>query len=437
MIMIFCWLKHQEMELFKLNKRWIGCCLMLLLKFTDGMAQEVVINNVSIEKVSAASFKVKYKLNAVADHKYQSVRLTINRRREGIVEEVFSDDITPAGTELKASQTYSYSWETDSKAVKDGDQFQATIRVSYTRPLVVEQPPPIPNRPPKANAGGNITIQLPLSLVVILDGIRSYDEDGKIVSVKWRQLSGPNTLRIASPTSYKSYVVGDFKAGVYTFELSVTDDKGDSATDRSIMTVKAAPTVQAKPETATPAEVSVKKKDSSVVQQAIRKRAMPELKGGPNNALLSVLLPGVGHYFVSGDQYGNDRKPNVFIITALYAGSVGGAVYYKLRSDGEYKKYIDLSNYREYQKDRNGNIIGVRGVSQAQAAQHLSAAKNSHNNFLILTGISAGIMAADVIYTFIRGSKNKRIWEEEARGTTRAFISPNGTGLAFGVQVKL
>ena len=153
--------------------------------------------------------------------------------------------------------------------------------------------------------------------------------------------------------------------------------------------------------------------------------------------MLSVLLPGVGHYFVSGDQYGNDRKPNVFIITALYAGSVGGAVYYKLRSDREYKKYIDLSNYREYQKDANGNIIGVRGVSQAQATQHLSAAKNSHNNFLILTGISAGIMAADVIYTFIRGSKNKKIWEEEAKGTTRFFISPNGTGLAFGAQVKL
>jgi hypothetical protein len=436
MIMIFCWLKHQEMELFKLNKRWIGCCLMLLLKFTNGMAQEVVINNVSIENVSATSFKVKYKLNAVADHKYQSVRLTINRRREGKVEEVFSDDITPAGTELRANQTYSYSWETDAKMVKDGDQFQATIQLLYTKPVMVE-PPPVINLPPKANAGGNITVQLPLNLVVILDGIRSYDEDGKIVSVKWRQMSGPNTLRIASPTSYKSYVTGEFKAGVYTFELSVTDDKGDSATDRSILTVKAAPTVQAKPETAAPAAVSVKKKDSAIVQQAIRKRAMPELKGGPNNALLSVLLPGVGHYFVSGDQYGNDRKPNVFIITALYAGSVGGAVYYKLRSDREYKKYIDLSNYREYQKDANGNIIGVRGVSQAQATQHLSAAKNSHNNFLILTGISAGIMAADVIYTFIRGSKNKKIWEEEAKGTTRFFISPNSTGLAFGVQVKL
>jgi hypothetical protein len=56
---------------------------------------------------------------------------------------------------------------------------------------------------------------------------------------------------------------------------------------------------------------------------------------------------------------------------------------------------------------------------------------------LILAGVSAGIMAADVVYTFIRGSKNKKAWDAEARGATRLFISPSGMGLALGVQVKL
>jgi hypothetical protein len=430
--MTFFWLKQQVMELFKLNKGCIGCCLLLLLKFTDSKAQEA-INNVAIEKISTTSFKVRYKLNAVTDQKYQSVSLKINRRREGVVEEIFSGDITPS-TELKANQTYSYSWKADSKTVKDGDELQATVLVSYTKPAVVkiEQPPPKINLAPKADAGGNISIQLPLNLVVILDGIRSYDEDGRIVSINWRQISGPNTLRIASPTSYKSYVVGEFKAGVYTFELSVTDDKGDSSTDRLIINVKAASTVQA-----APTDIPVKKKDSTITRPVITNSSMPKLKGGPNNALLNILLPGVGHYFVSGDHYGNDRKPQVLLITALYAGSVGGAVYYKLKSNSEYNKYIDLSNFREYQKDDNGNIIGVRGANQAQATQYLSDAKNSHNNFLILTGVSAGIMAADAVYTFIKGSKNKKAWEAEARGATRLFISPNGMGLAFGVQVKL
>jgi hypothetical protein len=62
------------MELFKLNKGCIGCCLLLLLKFTDSKAQEA-INNVAIEKISTTSFKVRYKLNAVTDQKYQSVSL--------------------------------------------------------------------------------------------------------------------------------------------------------------------------------------------------------------------------------------------------------------------------------------------------------------------------------------------------------------------------
>ena len=163
---------------------------------------------------------------------------------------------------------------------------------------------------------------------------------------------------------------------------------------------------------------------------------MPKLKGGPGNALINVLLPGAGHYLVSGDPYGNDRKPTAFIITALYAGSVGGAVYYKLRSNSEYNKYIEQANYREYQRDDNGNVIGIRGTSEAKASQYLSDSKNSHNNFLILTGVSAGILAADLIYTFIKGTKNKKQWESEAGVKANLFISPGGPGLAAGIRVN-
>ncbi|HEU4610302.1 MAG TPA: hypothetical protein VFS31_19415 [Chitinophagaceae bacterium] len=418
------------MSPFKLNKGCIFYCLLLLLSYTNSGAQEA-INNVILEKLSATSFRVKYKLNPVSGYEYQSVTLKIKRRRKGVVEEILSGDITPANTRLVANQTYSYIWKTDSEAIKNGDELQARILVSYSKPAVVKlaQPPPVINVPPRADAGGDITIQLPLNLVVILDGIRSYDEDGRIVSINWRQVSGPSALRIASPTSYKSYVVGAFKEGVYAFELSVTDDKGGRSTDTVTITAKAAAVVQNEP--------AVKKKDSIPATRIMAKPEMPKLKGGPNNALLNILLPGVGHYFVSGDHYGNDRKPQVLLISALYAGSIGGAVYYKLRSNSQYNKYIELSNYREYQKDDNGNIIGVRGANQAQAEQYLSDARHSHNNFLILTGVSAGIMAADVIYTFVKGSKNKKAWEAEARGSARLFISPGTTGLAFGVQIKL
>lgn len=416
------------MQYSKLNKILL-VCLLLVLKAITGQAQEL-INTVDLEKLSNTSYKVRYKLNELKDQELTSVSLKIYRRRQGKVEEIFSEEITKPGTRLNPGQTYSYTWNTSTSVVKDGDELQARIFVSYTKPPVVKVDP---NKPPKANAGPDIAIQLPLNLVVILDGMLSYDEDGKIVSLAWRQVSGPSIMKISSPASYKSYVVGEFKPGYYLFELAVTDDKGAKSSDTVSITAKAPPVVQTQP---TP-DSAVTKRPPPVQLRVAPRVSMPEMKGGPSNALLSLVLPGVGHYFVSGDQYGNDRKTSVFLITALYAGSVGGAIYYKLRSDNEYDKYLELSKFREYQYDGDGNIIGVRGANQATSSQYLSDARNSHKNFLILTGVSAGIMIGDAVYTFIRGSKNKKAWEEEARGSTRLFFSSNGTNLMAGIRVKL
>lgn len=424
------------MVLFKLNKAIFFFVLLLLLKCVDCHSQEV-INNVGLEKVSAKVYKVKYKLSNSIDYKVCAISLKIFRKRNDVTEEIFSKDITPAQA-FKPDMTYAYNWNVDDKTIKDGDALQAKIIVSYNKPEVVKAVELPHNLPPKANAGGNLTIQLPLTLVVILDALRSYDEDGKIVAVKWKQISGPNTLIIASPTSYKSYLAGEFKAGVYTFELSVTDDKGATGTDRMTLTVKPAATVPVKPQINTGTTPGTIKNNNNTVNKKIFDASLaPALKGGPSNALVDLLLPGLGHYFVSGDYLGNDRKPAVLLISALYAGSVGGAVYYKLRSNSQYNKYIDLSNFREYQKDDNGNIIGVRGANQAQATQYLNDARNSQHNFLILTGISAGIMAADIVYTFIRGAKNKKAWKSEYSAKTNLFISSNGTNFIAGIRVKL
>lgn len=422
------------MVVFKLNKKIVVCFLLLLMKHMHSHAQQI-INDVDLEKIDATSFKVKFKLNNITDYHFNTVTLKIFRRRNGNVDEVFSKNIN-SGPLIKADQTYSYSWYTDRQTVKEGDELQAKVIIVYNKPAVAKTQEPPANKSPKADAGGDWSVQLPLNLVVILDGMKSYDADGRIIAISWRQVSGPNTLRIASPTSYKSYVVGDFKPGMYVFELSVTDDKGASSTDRASLTVKAAPVTRQQTSTTVNNSAVVTNNDS-VVRRVITSSPPPKLKGGPSNALVDILLPGLGHYFVSGDYYGNDRKPAVLLITALYAGSVGGAVYYKLKSNSQYNKYISLANFREYQKDDNGNIIGVRGASQAQATQYLNDSKNSHNNFLILTGISAGIMAADMIYTFIKGSKNKKQWKNDYSARTNLFFSSNGNNLVAGIRVKL
>jgi hypothetical protein len=420
------------MQLSKLNKAML-LCLVFVLWLSAIKAQEIV-NNVNIEKENSSQFRVRYKLNRNDDSlRYESIQLKIYRKRGEEVEEVFSKAILTDSADIQTEKTYSYSWKPVQGTLKNGDELQAKVIVNYQKPVAKIEVPPLPlNIPPKADAGGDISIQLPLNLVVILDGIRSFDEDGKIVAVQWRQLSGPNNLNIASPTSYKSYVTGNYQPGIYTFELAVTDDKGTRATDLCTISVKAAPT-NAQP--ITNAGNTIKKKDSNVVRKPVQYE-MPPLKGGPGNALVNILLPGLGHYFVSGDHYGNERNPKVFIVTALYAGSIGGAVYYKLKSNREYNKYLQLAQYREYQLDADGNIIGVRGYNQAEATQYLSDSKNSRNNFFILSGFSAVILVAHMVYTFLKGNKNKNAWKAEGGISFKPIISSDGRSFIAGVHLN-
>jgi hypothetical protein len=230
------------MQLSKLNKAML-LCLVFVLWLSAINAQEIV-NNVNIEKENSSQFRVRYKLNRNDDSlRYESIQLKIYRKRGEEVEEVFSKAILTDSADIQTEKTYSYSWKPVQGTLKNGDELQAKVIVNYQKPVAKIEVPPLPlNIPPKADAGGDISIQLPLNLVVILDGIRSFDEDGKIVAVQWRQLSGPNNLNIASPTSYKSYVTGNYQPGIYTFELAVTDDKGTRATDLCTISVKAAPT---------------------------------------------------------------------------------------------------------------------------------------------------------------------------------------------------
>ena len=86
--------------------------------------------------------------------------------------------------------------------------------------------------PPVAVAGTDTTIYLPVD-TYILNGQQSYDPDGTIVAYQWQQISGPNT---AGSTSMNNVQVDltNMLAGTYEFQLTVTDNQGNS----SISTVK-------------------------------------------------------------------------------------------------------------------------------------------------------------------------------------------------------
>jgi hypothetical protein len=93
------------------------------------------------------------------------------------------------------------------------------------------------NQPPVANAGADVSITLPINNLV-LDGSKSYDPDGTIVTYSWYKISGPSvSVAITNSNTAKPSVIG-LAAGTYVFELKVTDNLGASATDDVTVTVQ-------------------------------------------------------------------------------------------------------------------------------------------------------------------------------------------------------
>lgn len=87
----------------------------------------------------------------------------------------------------------------------------------------------IGNKPPIARAGTDQIINLPLDSTS-LDGSSSTDPDGTISSFSWRKITGPVSVNIVS-LSTASTKINNLTAGIYQFELTVTDNGGLSGKD--------------------------------------------------------------------------------------------------------------------------------------------------------------------------------------------------------------
>ncbi|MFT3825519.1 MAG: PKD domain-containing protein [Chitinophagaceae bacterium] len=105
---------------------------------------------------------------------------------------------------------------TDDKGATAKDQVTVTVLAQ-------------PNSKPVAIAGKDTTIGIP-STSAILNGSKSYDPDGTITAYSWKQVNGPAPATIASADKAVS-TVSNLQPGVYTFELTVTDNNGVTAKD--------------------------------------------------------------------------------------------------------------------------------------------------------------------------------------------------------------
>jgi hypothetical protein len=92
----------------------------------------------------------------------------------------------------------------------------------------------IENKVPVADAGASQTITLPVDSVKLTGS--GTDADGKVVAYLWSQVAGPATATIVNPGSPSTSIRG-FVAGTYTFQLMVTDDKGATGVDTTVVTV--------------------------------------------------------------------------------------------------------------------------------------------------------------------------------------------------------
>jgi len=98
-----------------------------------------------------------------------------------------------------------------------------------------------PAVPPTVDAGSAQTITLPTNSVT-LTGTAAGNGGATIAATTWTQKSGPSTSTIATPSALTTGV-SNLQSGTYTFLLTATDSKGQSATATVTITVNAAPVV--------------------------------------------------------------------------------------------------------------------------------------------------------------------------------------------------
>lgn len=96
------------------------------------------------------------------------------------------------------------------------------------------------NIAPVANAGPDISVVLPISTPLIING-SGTDADGLIVSYQWTKISGPAATLNGAATA--SLSLTNLSAGTYVFRLKVVDNAVVSASDDDDITLVVKPAV--------------------------------------------------------------------------------------------------------------------------------------------------------------------------------------------------
>ena len=106
------------------------------------------------------------------------------------------------------------------------------------------------------------------------------------------------------------------------------------------------------------------------------------IKHGPSNAMLSLLLPGLGDFYVN-----KTDQVTPLLISALYLGSA----------------YMSYSSYTNSNNSYNNYLTSI---SQSEMDENFNAAIANSNQSQIYMGAAAAILLYDFIHVIVKGNKN-------------------------------
>ncbi|MFT4032238.1 MAG: hypothetical protein QM669_07445 [Siphonobacter sp.] len=112
-----------------------------------------------------------------------------------------------------------------------------------------------------------------------------------------------------------------------------------------------------------------------------------KIGGGPANALLSVLVPGLGNIMVQP----NHRIGLRPLITVAYGGLLAYGFIQKGKSNKEY------------------NIYKAEQYNAAKVESNYTEANRLYHNYAWAVRAAAAVMVSDVVYTLLKGTKNARL----------------------------
>lgn len=132
---------------------------------------------------------------------------------------------------------------------------------------------------------------------------------------------------------------------------------------------------------------------SGNIKASVTIKSSKIIYGGPSNALLSVIVPGLGGYFVE------KNKTRAIATTISTLGLLGYGISQKKLSD----KYYDDYNSSEDPSDIE-NLY--------------NKANSAHHKYYISTGIAVGIWVFDIVWVTFKGIHNKNDADSYYRSLT-------------------